>query len=56
MKEKLTELKGEIDNSTNSCRCEYLTFNNGYLGGINKEIEDLISTINQVDLTVIFRT
>lgn len=54
MKQKLTELKGEIDNFTNTdedFNTPPLIKNRKIRLKINKEIQDLNNMINQLDLT-----
>ena len=54
----LTKLKGDIDsNITNSRWFQYVTLNNGQNSQTeDKKTEDLKNTINQLDITDIYRT
>ena len=58
IKQILTNLKGETDNTMwVQWRIQYLTLNNGYINHteISKEILDFNYTVNQMDLTDIYR-
>ena len=58
MKQKLTQFKGEINNSTIIMRDFNMPLSIMYRTTrpkINKEIEDLNNIINQLDLTDIYR-
>ena len=59
MKQKLTELKGEIDSSTiiaENFNASLSTMDKTTRQKISKETEDLNNTINKLDLREIFRT
>lgn len=53
----MTELKGEIDTTTCSCRFYYFSLSNRQNNqAITKDIEDFNNKINQLDLINIYRT
>lgn len=55
MKQKLTNLKGEINDSVTVGKLQHFICDNGQNQMISKDVEDF-NTMNQLDLTDIYRT